>query len=1131
MQHIQISKYIIFSLIFSFSIIFSQDIDIEVDEDIELEEDVAPGPAEKKAAADKIEQSPADAAGYNGHVVRIIKDSKGFKLNVDGKDMVIKGVVWGNSVPGKDYRWSMFDQSYEYIKNVLDTDMKLLKEMGVNCIRTFEGLPPRWAKYIYEKWGMYSIVNTWFGAYGVTVNGVWMPQTPYDNPDVQKLLLDEVRNTVKRYYGTPGVIMFAWGNENNYHLEWETALTEDIPVGEKNKVKAAELYKMFNRACALTKKMAPNIPVTIVNGDLGYIELIDKYCKDLDILSANVYRGATASDFYAKSRRVLDKPVCFAEFGCDAYNVLKEQEDQEMQAKYLYSLWENMFTNSYGHGPAGNSLGGFTFAWMDGWGKSGADNKMQQNPRGQWTHPAFPDFYDPSGEGWEWGGDNDPRIKPNMNEDWWGICATSLKTKMGVNLRIPRAAYYAIQHMFKLNPLQKTAAEITAHKQKGDMDEFLAKGNSAAAQQKLADKRKFKMTGARLRADMLASVRDSEFAAAEKGNKKSAIKFSEGEQLDLSFEFAPKDTFYANVTVNLQGNVTKSPFPDSKFGDRAQPILVDTYTNTDVEVGPPDLIMADAGRQKIQPLKFSIYQASFHYLNPYFDLTGFYHVPRYHWFYEGDIFQLVPETTDLARYDIYDDNPPVGIEFTGKDILNGLKLVVGPELAWGANPQALLYYQRFFGPVGLTLIHQEEFAIQKELSPVGSAPQPPTRKTSLMANLTMIPKLDIKVGGLFASPEKINRLYSRQVAAASSDSGYLGSGKEVIFNNKISIIDTLAVKGLFDLSVGPINPQLEVTLAGLVADGGDRMEDNGSLIWRSGGGNKIEGYLQMPIYTKWLVITPRFLYRQNLVPANKYIWGYVTADDYYKGIGPRSLLGDPFAVGANRKAVIGEVTLTYDPTGVTYFHAWDNSEWENSKFAASLTFNFSHYPTWTDAGTFVSADGNTYAFGSGLPPADLWRVSGRYVVNPNRDLRLIFRHDIGLGQPAGYEPGGSIVSNYLSNNQHNEPVYKAAIQEDTPLQLAFYADVEFKQLMASAFFKVNDWGPEDWYKQFNIYFPFQWEVDVAYSFDTPSFISDWSKIGLRYTHRKYDENSALGDWEPQHNDDLFAINMYYELNF
>ena len=75
------------------------------------------------------------------------------KLKVNGKDFMINGMNWDYFPIGTNYNYSLWKQSDDVIKAALDSEMSLLKNMGVNAIRQYTGVPPKWIQYIYEKFG------------------------------------------------------------------------------------------------------------------------------------------------------------------------------------------------------------------------------------------------------------------------------------------------------------------------------------------------------------------------------------------------------------------------------------------------------------------------------------------------------------------------------------------------------------------------------------------------------------------------------------------------------------------------------------------------------------------------------------------------------------------------------------------------------------------------------------------------------------------------------------------------------------------------------------------------------------------------------------------------------------------
>ena len=105
--------------------------------------------------------------------VEIKQDNNGTKLVVNGEDFMINGMNWDYFPRGTNYSFSLWNQSDEFIKAALDSEMGLLKNMGVNTIRTYTGIQPRWIQYIYENYGIYTMLNHPFGRYGLTIDGAW----------------------------------------------------------------------------------------------------------------------------------------------------------------------------------------------------------------------------------------------------------------------------------------------------------------------------------------------------------------------------------------------------------------------------------------------------------------------------------------------------------------------------------------------------------------------------------------------------------------------------------------------------------------------------------------------------------------------------------------------------------------------------------------------------------------------------------------------------------------------------------------------------------------------------------------------------------------------------------------------
>ena len=370
--------------------------------------------------------------GFAQDRIEIVSDSLGSRLTIDGKPFFMKGMNWDYFPIGTNYSYSLWEQSDDIVKTALEREMTLLKEMGVNVIRQYNTIPPRWIQYIYETYGIYTMINYSFGRYGLTINGTWYGNTDYCREDVRELLLNEVDNFVKTYQGTPGVLMYLLGNENNYGLFWTGAESEDLPVGENLHDRRARcLYELLNEATLRIKAVDASVPVAICNGDLQFLDMIADKCKAIDVLGVNSYRGDSFDVLFRTVKEKINKPLVLTEFGADAFNAVTQQEAQQEQAEILLNNWQEIYLNAAGMGESGNCIGGFTFQFSDGWWKFGQTTRLDvHDNHASWKNGGYKFDFVP--------GEN------NMNEEWFGICAKGKPDDKGLYQLMPRKAYAAL---------------------------------------------------------------------------------------------------------------------------------------------------------------------------------------------------------------------------------------------------------------------------------------------------------------------------------------------------------------------------------------------------------------------------------------------------------------------------------------------------------------------------------------------------------------------------------------------------------------------------------------------------------------------------------------------------------------
>lgn len=979
--------------------------------------------------------------------IEIVKDQSGMRMTVDGKDFMINGMNWdyvpiGTTItdPG------IWAQSDDLIKAALDGEMALLKNMGVNAIRTYN-LKPKWIKYIYENYGIYTMLNITFGAYGLTINGAWVPQTDYADPATRDILMQEARDMATLYKGTPGLLIYMIGNENNYHLSWTGAETEDIPINDTDagiKFAARALYKALNDATLEVKKIDNDIPVAICNGDLLYADIIAEECTDIDIYGTNMYRGKSFGDAFTRVRDEFDLPILFAEFGSDAFNARDKQEDQYMQAYYDVENWKDIYANAAGLGKAQNSLGGFTFQFSDGWWKYAQTKNLNvHDDIASWANGGY--NMDQAKEG-----DN------NMNEEWFGICGKGPTSPSGLYQLYPRAAYYALKDAHEYNPYASGASIASLDKYFSSinvMDAVLkARGDKAAFE--AAHGGKVRLSN--MRAEFYTFSTGGNLLTTKDGLVQDGYPNSTGfdhmQSYYVGVEGRPVSNVRAEVNFNIIGNVAENPI-DEIF-----------YEN----VGREITVLTDQGETVVtDPNRLRVYNAEVEWQTNIADVKGFYRTGHYHWGYEGDFFGLYPEANYGPNLDIY-NGEILGLEFEGKGALKNFRGAFGDQLWWGANPAFLINYGVNLGGFGITGIYHEDIGQRVGAQTSGVIPLPKTRRATVHVERE-IGKLGVEVGGIWGGEPLNGRTF--QNVTGDNPSNYM------VYDDKIKSEDNWGAKAKITYTGGKFNWYALGATTGLVANGGaDQTQTfTGWTLKDNGSGNQ-NSFLTGFTYTIGdFQIAPNFLWQEPLVDA---------VPNDINGPGRlRNVIDDPFAVRHNRKTTAGELLITYDPTPGTWYYAWDNDRAENAKFAMNLNFVYRHLPTTMDAYIGFNARRAAFAFPNSVPAEDLWEVKSRIVSKLNSDFGLVANLYGGNGQSKG-------------SNERLIHRYGGDVR------------VIYKNWKLKTHLKIDDWGPFDYHRDFNLTYPLQLMLDISVLAGKPDwFILPGTQLGAAVTWRSLDEYS------------------------
>jgi len=427
-----------------------------------------------------------------------------------------------------------------------------------------------------------------------------------------------------------------------------------------------------------------------------------------------------------------------------------------------------------------------------------------------------------------------------------------------------------------------------------------------------------------------------------------------------------------------------------------------------------------------------------------YDINLFYHVPRYHWGDEGDAFGLMYETTNMADQDIWNEKAPAGFEFVGKASLDGLKVVGGEEIYWGANPMVMAKYQ---------------FGDKKQYSFVGSVntTDGPVdgfsdfQRLSLQGEFELSDTSTLDLGILRSGAEKLGQTFRY-------DDG------NNVYENRVGSLDAYALKArITEKFSGGVNAYVEFNHAGLVADAGEHQE-----VWTTGLpyselGNKRTLEIGSEIVRGSWMFKPRAFARRNLVDALSPVAQAALGKKVTRSIKtPEIILVSPFSVTSNREAEAIEIFATYDTTPNTYFYEWDNYLKEDAPFAFNIGLTHVNFRGKTDSNIM---DFDTGAFpDAGRGAEKVTKVEGRLVLNPSETIRLNMNFAAGEKQPIFSDVA---VSNFVSVDgtvvHASKNLYQFKLARDAYGEYDFQEDqgIAYPLQMVLGYERVLDLGDGD----------------------------------------------------------------------
>jgi beta-galactosidase len=996
------------------------------------------------------------------HKVTIYSDDQGSILIANGRPFFVQGMNWGYMPVGENYSYDFWGQSESFIKTVLDREMSMLQSIGINAIRQYAGIPPSWVEYIHTNYGIYTMINPLVGRYGIDVDGVFIPVTNYEDPKIRATIKQQTLDVVQQYKETQGILLWLLGNENNYGLHWSSFEIEALPTEEQGSAKAKFLYSLYGELIDAIHEIDSNHPVSIANGDVQYIDLIAEYCPNLDILGSNVYRGVSARDLYKVVEQKLDIPVMYTEFGADAYDAKRMREDSQAQAYYLKEQWKELYLQSYNKEGVGNAIGGFTFQWSDGWWKYLQESNLDvHDTNASWPNGGYPlDYVE---------GQN------NMNEEWFGITAKSLPDQEGHYDVYWRPAAYVLQDIYKL-PVYHPAIDpekIEAHFNNINPNAYTSTYQAEYSQAEQKEKQRFGIKDARVELSFIGSK-----------TPEYNWNMDHMESVYTTIEANPVGGVHTEIDLNILGNVAENPIDELFYEGRGRKVMMETEEGESISWTDRD--------------RLALYRIGINWNNPDFEMHTFYRDGHYHWGDEGDFFHFYQEANYGPSIDIYQANVPIGAEFTFKKKFDGLKLAVGPQLYWGANPSAIVKYHKQRGPWEYALMVHSDIAGQGNLSTSNVIPQLLNQRASLYLKRSL-GNVDLEIGALSSGLPRVGQTFQYVELAQENEQSYRESGYHLL-QDTLFWGDTLGAKAKLTGTFGSLRAYTQGGYQGILADGGAdaTLTFTGWRLKEPGRGNNIHALGGIAYTMGDFQFAPNFLYQKPLIGPLPYLEGGYDplTGQYSTGTDGRNVLHDPFQVIENRETIAAEFLITYDTVPGSWFWQWNNDVRERAPFAGAIGLVYRHQPTIRDSRIGFNEYENIFAFPTSPPAQDVWEINARALWTKGKN-RIITNSYLGTAQSRG-------------------------VDERLLLRAGFDARAWYELWRAECIVKFNDWGPFDYHQDYNLTFPFQITSDLSYGIKAPRYDRNNPRIGIRAKYRTIDQYSP----EPMENGYEYEVRSY-----
>jgi hypothetical protein len=543
----------------------------------------------------------------------------------------------------------------------------------------------------------------------------------------------------------------------------------------------------------------------------------------------------------------------------------------------------------------------------------------------------------------------------------------------------------------------------------------------------------------------------------------------QGQTLNLKFFANPADNLKANLNLQLWGYVANDLTQFEDLNNLANQNIFFTIRELDVTF--------DTGDFSFQAFKGMGY-------------GGYYYS-------HDDFYSLFPDTWDVDKPFRYTGNSiPLGMSVKGERDFDGFEAWFGPQLQWGAQPEAYLMYQNKIGNTTLGAIEKLQITnitqpnyglpfLPNPNNPIVGAPGVPVSvlqnpgqavtnvtTTELYWKVPIGDSITLDNVGLY-DPSQINYPYT-YVQSVASGAGTLGTNYNII-NANTTQTDALGYQGKLTLNLIPVVDTLILSgeYSGILA--GDR--------------ERLSGEIVKNVFSNAL-LTVDATWQQPLIGPNPEIvdrLGNVI-------ITPRNPLNDAFSVTSNpisgfndRAMTQFKLSFVFNP-GNGWFFRWNPNDFGgynintemDTPFSFGIMGTLTNYSTGTDGFTYVNNLGVLVPdFGLGQAPTNgyqpyitswtMWRTGGIHWI---------------LGLEGGYSQSA------LSYNA-------AAYPYTNSFSSSLTARINNTNLTLG--YGYANYGPEDWHRQFGDLLAGQYLAQVTQKFGN-------SAVSLKYV--EWDKNDT-----------------------